>query len=83
MFTKNNATDGNLLAPIKVVEEGGNFDARRAKIVTQTAWFCAELVQEQAVQAGTVAATCRAVQDRVKIITKHSELSSAKLGRLH
>ena len=51
--------------------------------MTQAAWSCAELVQEQAAQAETVAATCRAVQDRVEIITKQLELSSAKLERLH
>ena len=35
MFTKNNATDGNLLAPIKAVEEGGNFEVKGAKIMIQ------------------------------------------------
>ena len=30
--TKSNATDGNLLSALKVVEEGGNYDASRAKI---------------------------------------------------
>ena len=30
--TKDDATDGTLLSALKVVEEGGNYDASRAKI---------------------------------------------------
>ena len=53
--TKNNAKDGTLLSALKLVENRGNLESRRAGIMAKTVWSCTKLVQKQAAQVELVA----------------------------